>query len=65
MFSKLEKVSHAAHESPFATLSAATDATHNCMVAMEAILTAQTVHCVGGVEQRMKPQPTFFSDVCI
>jgi hypothetical protein len=30
------------------------------MVAMEAILTAQTVHCVGGVKQRMKPQPIFF-----
>ena len=23
----------------------------------------QTVHCVGGVEQRMKPQPTFFVNV--
>jgi hypothetical protein len=73
MCGKLEKVSHAAHESPFAKLSANTDATHNCMVAMEAVLTAHAVHCVGGVEQRMKPLPTFFvsvkfwlhSDMCI
>ena len=61
MCSELEKVSRAAHERPFAKLTAATDATHNCMVAMEAIRTAQTVHCIGGVEQRMKHLPTFFT----
>jgi hypothetical protein len=26
-------------------------------------LGCQTVHCVGGVEQRIKPQPTFFVNV--
>jgi len=57
---KLEKVSHAAHESPFVKLTTATDATHKCMVAMEAKITAQTVHCVGGVEQKMKLWPTSF-----